>query len=283
MTIREILGNTICALADNGVENARFEAEQILCKAGIPRMKLLTEPNEPVAETVGQTAADLLKRRLSGYPLQYLLGEWEFFGLPFPVGEGVLIPRQDTETLAELARDFLLERDPCERNTLDLCAGSGCIGVTLARLCGANVKCVELSESAFVYLERAIALNGAESLVSAIHGDAAGLELAREIKGEFDLIVSNPPYLTEKDMRNLQTEVTYEPEMALYGGPDGLNVYRKILRVWTKRLKRGGVFAVEVGMGQERGVAEIFAENGLTAECVKDTRGIYRVVYAVKN
>lgn len=281
MRIRELFGGMICALADNGVENARFEAEQILCAAGIERIRLITEPNELVPEDVSKAANEMLERRLGGYPLQYLLGEWEFFGLPFEVGEGVLIPRQDTEALAELGRDFLLEREADERRAADLCAGSGCIGITLAKLCGADVKCVELSENAFGYLERNIALNGVGERVQAICGDVSDGALAESL-GEFDIIVSNPPYLDDKDMENLQTEVGYEPKMALYGGKDGLDFYRKILAVWTKRLKRGGMFAVEIGIGQERGVAEIFAENGIAAESAKDMRGIYRVVYGVK-
>ena len=272
----------MCALADNGTENARFEAEQLLEKAGLSRIKLLTEPNETVSEDIVKTVGGMLEKRLSGYPLQYLLGEWEFFGLPFAVGDGVLIPRQDTETLAELARDFLLERPPEERNTLDLCAGSGCIGITLAKLCGAWVRCVELSDSALGYLERNIALNGVENLVTAVKGDVAEEKTADGLGGEFDLIVSNPPYLDEKDMRNLQAEVKYEPEMALYGGTDGLDIYRKMLGIWTKRLKPGGAFAVEIGINQEKDVMRIFGENGLNADCIKDMCGIYRVVYGVK-
>lgn len=282
MVIRDILRETVCALADNGIENARFEAEQLLQKAGIPRIRLLTEPSAEVSERTADEIRKMTERRLSGYPLQYILGEWEFFGLTFPVGEGVLIPRQDTEVLAELARDFLLERSPAERNVLDLCAGSGCIGVTLAKLCGAKVRCVELSEDAFGYLERGIALNGAERLVTAVRGDVTDGEFAETLGGEYDVIVSNPPYLTETDMLNLQTEVMFEPKTALYGGRDGLDFYRKMLSIWTKRLKRGGMFAVEIGINQERGVMEIFAENGLDAECVKDTRGIYRAVYGIK-
>lgn len=282
MVIRDILRETVCALADNGIENARFEAEQLLQKAGIPRIRLLTEPSAEVSERTADEIRKMTERRLSGYPLQYILGEWEFFGLTFPVGEGVLIPRQDTEVLAELARDFLLERSPAERNVLDLCAGSGCIGVTLAKLCGAKVRCVELSEDAFGYLERGIALNGAERLVTAVRGDVTDGEFAETLGGEYDVIVSNPPYLTETDMLNLQTEVMFEPKTALYGGRDGLDFYRKMLSIWTKRLKRGGMFAVEIGINQERGVMEIFAEKGLGAECVKDTRGIYRAVYGIK-
>ena len=279
MIIRDLQREMMYKLADIGVENTRFEMEQLLEKAGLSRLRLLTDPSGNVPEKVERAALEMLGRRVSGYPLQYILGEWEFFGLPFEVGEGVLIPRQDTEALVERVRDILLERAPEERYTADLCAGSGCIGIALAKLCGARVKCIELSEAAFGYLKQNITLNGVEDRVTAVFADVLDESSA---DGEFDLIVSNPPYLDDTDMKNLQSEVAHEPKMALYGGADGLEFYRKMIAVWTKRLKRGGAFAVEIGMGQERGVIEIFAENGIRADCIKDMRGIYRVVYGVK-
>ncbi|MCX4355739.1 MAG: peptide chain release factor N(5)-glutamine methyltransferase [Oscillospiraceae bacterium] len=279
MIIRDLQREMMYKLADIGVENTRFEMEQLLEKAGLSRLRLLTDPSGNVPEKVERAALEMLGRRVSGYPLQYILGEWEFFGLPFEVGEGVLIPRQDTEALVERVRDILLERAPEERYTADLCAGSGCIGIALAKLCGARVKCIELSEAAFGYLKQNITLNGVEDRVTAVLADVLDESSA---DGEFDLIVSNPPYLDDTDMKNLQSEVAHEPKMALYGGADGLEFYRKMIAVWTKRLKRGGAFAVEIGMGQERGVIEIFAENGIRADCIKDMRGIYRVVYGVK-
>lgn len=279
MIIRDLQREMMYKLADIGVENTRFEMEQLLEKAGLSRLRLLTDPSGNVPEKVERAALEMLGRRVSGYPLQYILGEWEFFGLPFEVGEGVLIPRQDTEALVERVRDILLERAPEERYTADLCAGSGCIGIALAKLCGARVKCIELSEAAFGYLKQNITLNGVEDRVTAVLADVLDESSA---DGEFDLIVSNPPYLDDTDMKNLQSEVAHESKMALYGGADGLEFYRKMIAVWTKRLKRGGAFAVEIGMGQERGVIEIFAENGIRADCIKDMRGIYRVVYGVK-
>ena len=279
MIIRDLQREMMYKLADIGVENTRFEMEQLLEKAGLSRLRLLTDPSGNVPEKVERAALEMLGRRVSGYPLQYILGEWEFFGLPFEVGEGVLIPRQDTEALVERVRDILLERAPEERYTADLCAGSGCIGIALAKLCGARVKCIELSEAAFGYLKQNITLNGVEDRVTAVLADVLDESSA---DGEFDLIVSNPPYLDDTDMKNLQSEVAHEPKMALYGGADGLEFYRKMIAVWTKRLKRGGAFAVEIGMGQERGVIEIFAKNGIRADCIKDMRGIYRVVYGVK-
>lgn len=274
-----MLSNTICSLADNGVENAGFEARQLLEFAGIDRMRMLTEPNGEVSEELGESVARLVEKRVSGYPLQYLLGEWEFYGLPFRVGEGVLIPRQDTEVLAEVALDFLNTLPESERVALDLCAGSGCIGITLAKLACARVTLVEKSDKAFAYLKENIALNEVESLCNAVSGDV--LDESADF-GEFSVIVSNPPYVTKAEMERLQREVRYEPEMALFGGDDGLDFYRRLIPQYTKSLKDGGLLAVEIGDSQERAVMEIFAQNGYAPHGAKDSGGFCRVVYAVK-
>lgn len=279
MELRDLLRETLCALADNGVENAGFEARQILEKAGISPMKILAEPREKIPPEVCEIVREMTKKRASGYPLQYILGEWEFYGLPFEVGEGVLIPRQDTETLVEIAADFLKTLPENERKTLDLCAGSGCIGITLAKLFGADVTLVEKSREAFAYLEKNIALNDVKAQCNAVLGDCFDEE---KICGEYNLILSNPPYLTEKDMENLQKEVSFEPKTALYGGEDGLDFYRALLRKYPKMLKENGLFAVEIGLGEEKAVAELFRENGLEPRFAEDLRGIVRVVYGVK-
>lgn len=274
-----MLRDTICALADSGIENAGFEARQILEFAGVDKMKLLTEPRGEVPDQLRGSVERLVGKRVSGYPLQYLLGEWEFYGLPFKVGEGVLIPRQDTETLAEVALDFLNSLPESERTALDLCAGSGCLGIAFARLANARVTLVEKSEEAMGFLRENIALNGVEGSCRAVLGDV--LDEDAEL-GEFAIIVSNPPYLTEAEMERLQREVRYEPKMALYGGEDGLEFYRKLLPKYAGRLRPNGLFAVEVGDSQARDVMRIFAENRLEPETVRDSAGFYRVVYAVK-
>ena len=279
MELRELLRETLCALADNGVENAGFEARQILEKSGISPMKILSEPCEKIAPEICEKTREMTKKRVSGYPLQYILGEWEFYGLPFEVGEGVLIPRQDTETLVEIAADFLQTLPENERKTLDLCAGSGCIGITLAKLFGADVTLVEKSKEAFSYLERNVEINGVKAQCKAVLGDCFDEE---KVDGEYNLIISNPPYLTEKDMENLQKEVTFEPKAALFGGADGLDFYRALLSKYPKMLKENGLFAVEIGLGEEKAVAELFRENGLEARFCEDMRGIVRVVYGVK-
>lgn len=270
---RELLSGIICKLSDNGIENAGFEANQLLSLAGIERMKIIAEPNGEADKTAEISVKRYLERRLSGEPLQYILGEWEFYGLPFKVGKGVLIPRQDTEVIAELAREYIEETGA--ESVLDLCAGSGCIGIALAKTCGVSAVLVENSQEAFGYLEQNIALNGVENQCRAVLGDCF-CEY-----GRFDVIVSNPPYLTKSDMENLQREVTFEPKSALFGGNDGLDYYRKLLNIHAKNFN--GLFAVEIGIGEEQAVMEIFKENGLYPSLEKDLNGIYRVVYANKS
>ncbi|MDE7195121.1 MAG: peptide chain release factor N(5)-glutamine methyltransferase, partial [Oscillospiraceae bacterium] len=245
MVIRELIGEIVGELSAAGADNARFDAECIMESAGVPRITLLTEPNMPVSDKTVGAARDMSKRRAGGEPLQYILGEWEFYGYPFKVGEGVLIPRQDTELAVEIVEGYL------KRNggtlVADLCAGSGCIGIALARRCGCRARCYELSETAFGYLVRNIDLNGVGDRVEAVRADV----LTVEPDGRFDVIVTNPPYLTGEDMKRLQKEVSFEPKSALYGGSDGLDFYRGILPRWAGCLKKGGLFASEIGMGQE--------------------------------
>lgn len=283
MIVGELAARLRKALAEYGIENPAFEAEQLMIKAGIPKQAALWEPREAVSPECEKTALALLEKRLSGYPLQYLIGEWDFYACTFKVGEGVLIPRQDTEALAELADGFLKKRAPDKRRVLDLCAGSGCIGIVLARVCGARVTCVERSEAAFSYLEQNIALNGVCDRVSAVCGDIfSEFSKLAEIGGEYDAIVSNPPYLTAAEMGKLQREVTFEPREALYGGDDGLEFYRKIPERYLGRLAGGGLLAMEIGYEQAEQVALIFKEYGLEPQFKNDLCGVRRVIYGIK-
>ena len=278
VTLGQLFRELTRSLSEQGTENARYEAQLILeHTTGADRLRLLTAPEAEVSEDSEQAARQMLSRRLSGEPLQYLLGEWEFYGFPFKVGEGVLIPRQDTETLVELAMEHLGRDSLCA----DLCAGSGCIGIALSRLTGCAVHSFELSEKAFGYLRGNIALNGVSQMVVPVLADVLSEEAAAAAP-MYDAVVSNPPYLTPADMRHLQREVSFEPEMALYGGEDGLDFYRGLLKLWTPKLKKGGLFAVEIGMGQETDVIRIFEENGIRAQAKKDYCGIFRVVYGIK-
>lgn len=277
MTVRELFDKTKAELASGGVENAAFETEQLLRAFGIDKLALITEPEREIAEDISAEISSRVLRRISGEPLQYILGEWEFYGLPFYVGEGVLIPRQDTETLVDVALEFLKSRDADSRKTLDLCAGSGCIGIALAKLANADVTCVEKSPEAFDYLRKNSALNGAA--ITAVLGDVLDEQSA---PGEFDAIVCNPPYLSAEDMKSLQREVKFEPEAALFGGEDGLDFYRRLIPMYSTKLNPGGLLAVEIGMGQEIAVCELFRTSGLNPQMKQDANGIIRVIYGKK-
>lgn len=279
--VGELLRECVKALEAAGNDNPRFEAEQLVMKfCGVKRSDILMFPGLEVTAEQAAEVRGAVQRRNSGEPLQYILGEWEFYGLPFYVGEGVLIPRQDTETLVETAVQFLRER-PGVSGAADLCAGSGCVGITLAKLTGIPVKLLELSELALGYLRRNIALNGAEELCEAMHADVLSDDTAAGMP-QLDLIVTNPPYLTAQDMRELQPEVTHEPETALFGGDDGLDYYRRMVPLWGAKLNPGGMLAAEIGMGQHGDVTRIFEENGLRAGFEKDLCGVIRVIYGIK-
>ena len=266
------------ALAQGGNDNPRFEAEQLVMHTcSVSRTDILISPEREVTNEQSERCAALVKRRLSGEPLQYLLGEWEFYGFPFAVGKGVLIPRQDTETLVELAEKYIKSG----AIIADLCAGSGCIGIALARLTGCKVLCYELSDEAFAYLERNIALNGVEAQVTPITADVLAEQTAAEAP-KLSAVVTNPPYLTAEDMTVLQREVTFEPKSALYGGNDGLDFYRRIIPLWTARLEQGGLFAAEIGINQERAVGEILRSCGIEPQFKDDYCGVCRVVYGIK-
>ncbi len=279
--VGELLRECMKALEAAGNDNPRFEAEQLVMKfCGVKRSDILMFPGLEVTAEQAEEVRGAVQSRNSGEPLQYILGEWEFYGLPFYVGEGVLIPRQDTETLVETAARFLRER-PGVSEAADLCAGSGCVGITLAKLTGIPVKLLELSEQALGYLRRNIALNGAEELCEAMHADVLSDDTAAGMP-QLDLIVTNPPYLTAQDMRELQPEVTHEPETALFGGDDGLDYYRRMVPLWGAKLNPGGMLAAEIGMGQHEDVTRIFEENGLRAGFEKDLCGVIRVIYGIK-
>ena len=277
MTLHQAEQKVCLLLTEAGIEAAPFEAAQLCCAVlGLDRAKLLAQGEAPLPPDAEERLLALAQKRAAGYPLQYLLGEWEFYGAPFAVGEGVLIPRADTETLCEKAISLLGER---EAVVLDLCSGSGCIAVTIARECpNSRVYAVEKSPEACSYLRINIERNRVP--VTAICADALAEETLTQVPA-CDIIVSNPPYLTAQDMAGLQREVAYEPSMALLGGEDGLQFYRELTRLWKRQLKPGGWLLYEIGMGQESAVREILEQNGLESVCTaRDLCGIIRVIGA---
>lgn len=267
VTAREALGAILAVLQKADLYDPVYEANEIFKETvGKPPLLCDSVSGEEFSEM-----KRLAARRAEGEPLQYLFGAWEFYGLRFFVGKGVLIPRPETELLAELSIG-LLKRGG---KMLDLCSGTGCIAIAAAKNTPAEITAVERYEAAFSYLQKNIGCHRAK--VTAILGDA--LDPAVLPDSDFDLIVSNPPYLTKAEMAVLQREVRHEPETALYGGEDGLDFYRRLIPLWKDRLKKGGTLAVEVGDGQAAAVGEIFSESGLSAEIRNDYQGIGRVVF----
>lgn len=267
---RELLRSLTQSLSPH--PDARFEAGCILShvmEKDLPFALLETS----VPEGAERAAIEIAQRRRAGEPLQYLLGEWEFYGMRMLVGEGVLIPRQDTEVLADTVIGLCRGQSPLR--IADLCTGSGCIALALKKhLPRSEVMGLDRSERALSYAERNRALHGL--LVEFRLGD-----VENPVFAELDVIVSNPPYLTPEDMEHLQKEVTYEPAMALLGGEDGLYFYRTIASRWKAALRPGGLIAFEGGMGQAQSIAGILSENGYgEIGIIPDLCGIDRVITA---
>ncbi len=276
MKLRQIYLAGKKKLEEAGVEAPAFDAVCLFEKVfGLDRGGMVVHGDEIPPAEEESLFFSLIERRSSGFPLQYLMGEWPFMGREFLVGPGVLIPREETELLVEAALAGLEGKEKGCR-AVDLCAGTGIVGINLSlELPEAEITAVELSQEAFPYLEENIARHKAP--VKAMRADVLkGPPPGFPIQ---DAVVSNPPYLTRKDMENLQKEVKSEPEMALRGGEDGLLFYRVIAEKWFPFLRRDGFAAVECGMGQAGQVAEIFHSFGLSeVSILDDFNGIGRVV-----
>lgn len=241
-------------------------------------MSLRLAPQREVSSPQAEAFAALCARRAAGEPLQYLLGQWEFYGLPFAVGPGVLIPRPETELLVDLALQRLAGKEA--PTVADLCSGSGCIAISVSKnLPNARVTAVELSEKALPYLRRNIAQNGVT--IDLVEGDVLQPEL---LAGRcFDLILSNPPYISDDEMSQLQPEVCREPHMALWGGSDGLAFYAALPGICYPLLKADGWLAFEIGCTQQQAVGKLMAAAGYrNILCQKDLSGLPRVVMGQK-
>lgn len=259
MTVGEAYRKTKDILTEAGFEAPAFEALCLTEKVfEFNRLALITKGEETVAsEEKLAVLAELTEKRLNHEPLQYLLGKWSFMGIDLLVGEGVLVPRDDTEVVTSLCIDYLSCKE--SPNVIDLCAGSGAISLALEKYANCKVTAVELSDKAFSYLTQNIKLNN--SAVNALNGDI--FECHKDIAdNSLDLIVSNPPYIKTADIASLQKEVQHEPVMALDGGESGLDFYRRIVPLWKSKLKAGGALAFELGEGQYDEVSRILADNG---------------------
>ena len=279
MTVNELYRQGAEMLDYAFIENAFFDARWLIeCAMGIDSTEFALKKDKQVSKKEEVKFLSFIRRRISGEPLQYILGKWEFMGYEFTVGEGVLIPRPETELLVDFAKDFLSSKQ--NPVVLDLCAGSGCIGISVAKLFPkAKVYLVEKSDEAFAYLKKNIKLNKAKN-AEAVMGDICDSSLLSSVSP--DLILSNPPYIKTNEIDTLQKEVRREPRMALDGGEDGYCFYNVLAENWLPKLKSGGMLAAECGEAQAEDISQMFFLAGYETDTINDLSGIQRVVTAKK-
>ena len=269
-------------LRGEGSAEATQAARELVCAAsGKTREELMRDRMLYASDEVERTAYALAQRHLAGEPVAYLIGEWEFYGLPLDISRSVLIPRSDTEVLAEQVIAAARTRPECR--VLDLCAGSGCIGLAVASQVGdARVLLGELDEEALKVCRQNIRRCGLTARVAAARLDALD-KPPRQLEA-YDILVCNPPYIPTADIETLDVSVRgYEPHLALDGGADGLDFYRAITEKWRPVLADGGLLAFEVGIGQANDVARLMRAGGFgDLQIVRDSAGIARVVYGRK-
>lgn len=257
-------------------------ARELVCAgSGKTREELIRDGRLYVPPEAERAVEELARRHLSGEPVAYLIGEWEFYGLPLDISSAVLIPRPDTEVLAERAIEAAKGYE--EPRVLDLCAGSGCIGLAIAKnVPAARVLLGEYDEDAVKICRQNIRRNDLTARVSAVRVDAR--EKPSRQLGEFDVIVSNPPYIPTDDIETLDGSVRdYEPRLALDGGADGLDFYRAICEKWRDALRDYGKLLFEVGIGQADTVLRLMRTNGFgDVQILKDLHDIPRVVYGTR-
>lgn len=271
-------------LREAGVEGAQLEARELLCHvAGKNREQFYRDMALYAPDPVEEKLAALVERRLAGEPVAYLIGEWEFYGLTLDVTPDVLIPRMDTEVLAE--RAILLARAAGEgARVLDLCAGSGCVGLAVAaNVPTCRVVLADVSEAALKICKGNVRRNELNARVTCVQADA--LQKPDAALWDFDVIACNPPYIPTGDLAGLDVSVRdYEPRSALDGGADGLDFYRAIAAQWGSALRLGGSLLFEVGINQAMDVAALLERSGFEdIQSTQDTQGIPRVVEGVVN
>ncbi|WP_295629348.1 peptide chain release factor N(5)-glutamine methyltransferase [uncultured Intestinimonas sp.] len=271
-------------LRAHGVEMAQLEARELVCfAADKTREQFFRDLPLYASKEVEEKVEELTQRRLAGEPVAYIIGEWEFYGLPLDISRDVIIPRADTETLAE--RAILLAKAAGEgARVLDLCAGSGCVGLAVAANApNCRVVLADISEGALRICKQNVRRNNLNARVTCVQADALAAPAAS--LWDFDVIACNPPYIPHKELPDLDVSVKdYEPWGALDGGLDGLDFYRAISANWGTALRLGGSLIFEVGMGQAPAVEQIMAQNGFENIVThQDPRGVWRVVEGMAN
>ena len=265
MTLSELYQQTRRMLQiTEDAETAGLYARELLCHVtGKTREQVIANREHYVSDETSGKVTQLAMRLRGGEPLAYVLGQWDFYGMHLSVNPNVLIPRDDTCTVTDLAirQALFLDSNP---RILDLCTGSGCIGLAIAnRLKDAKVTLADISRDALQVAKANVTAQKLTGRVSCVQVNA--LDAPPAFLGKFDLIVSNPPYITSKEMTELPKSVRdFEPHLALYGGDDGLDFYRSIAEKYSAALKPGGYLCFEFGMNQGDAVCDLLEMNGYT-------------------
>lgn len=265
-SLHEALSGAAAALWPLAGEEAAFQARLLLARA-LEAERLSPPYDGPFPPEREAAFSALLERRLKGEPLQYILGEWEFMGLAFFVGPETLVPRQDTETLCEAVRKMRPQGEGLK--LLDLCCGTGCIGLSLGKLGGYAPALADISPACLKLARRNAQRLGVKARFA--QGDLFSALTPGET---FDILCCNPPYIPRGDLAGLQAEVLWEPRLALDGGPDGLDFYRRIAREYRAWLAPGGLLALEIGFDQGDALQALFKGG----EIIRDIRGQDRVI-----
>ncbi len=280
MTVNELYRNSVASLEDSGIEDSEFDARCLLEHVlNVDTTRYFMMRSENVDSHISEHYSELIQKRISGIPLQYLLGKWEFMGNEFYVGEGVLIPRPETEQLVELACEYLSGKE--NPVVVDMCSGSGCIAVSIAKsLKSSKVYAIEKYDEAFSYLKRNIEHNHTDNVIP-IKGDLFDKNVLSGIVP--DLIVSNPPYIKKDDLIVLQTEVLHEPVTALDGGTDGYDFYRFLCGYWFgEYLTENSAMMVECAEDQGDYISSMFLCYTDDSSIHYDFNNLQRIVTAFK-
>ena len=282
MIVFELYKKCTARLEKDGIDDASLDARLLVeCACGISHGEFLLKRDRQASDEEVSKAEIYTEKRLSGKPVQYITGKWEFLDMEFSVGEGVLIPRPETEELVMYAFEKI--KNMKKPVVFDLCSGSGCIGLSIKNLCpDADVYMVEKSDEALRFLEKNRIDLGFGNNTVLVKGDILKGYEGFAFLPKPDVIISNPPYIKTAEIATLQKEVQNEPHMALDGGEDGYIFYRCLSEKWLPFINDGGFMAVECGEEQAVDIAAMFSENAAETEIINDFNGTERMVSAFR-
>jgi release factor glutamine methyltransferase len=286
VTLAEAINSAAITLSTAGITNARLDAEVLLSHSiRKDRVWLITHRDDVLDDEKRRDFDEAIRRRTKREPLQHIIGNQEFWGLEFKVTPDVLIPRPETEFIIEAALAIVQDRNRPVR-IIDLCTGSGCIAVSLAKeLTAAHVIATDASEKSLAVARENARNHSVADRIRFLEGDLFEPLEELDIRGQIDIIVSNPPYVRESDLPALQSEVKdYEPLMALIAGPEGTEIAQRIIKHATEYLKKTGALIMEMGLGQAGALTRMTEATGAYSkpEVLKDLAGIDRVIVAKK-